>query len=126
MNKLINHITQKAKSMKWLKIATATLILFLALDFGITCYALKMFYVRMIAQNDIQVEGKEQVVAYYHQIYDNEKTSQIIHKFWGDRKMIRTFPNLKVQDQNGTIIYFDSLLPEIQPYYLKVWDKKFN
>lgn len=80
----------------------------------------------MIVKNDIQVENKEQVVAYYHQIYDDEKTSELIYKFWGDRKMIRTFPNLKVEDKNGTMIYFDSLLPDIQPYYVKVWDKKFN
>lgn len=126
MNQLIDHIAKKVKNMKWLKRATAILILFLAFDFGITCYALKMFYVRMIVKNDIQVENKEQVVAYYHQIYDDEKTSELIYKFWGDRKMIRTFPNLKVEDKNGTMIYFDSLLPDIQPYYVKVWDKKFN
>ena len=38
--------------------------------------------------------------------------------------MIRTFPNLKVQDVNGNIIYLDSLLPEIQPYYYKIFDKE--
>lgn len=124
MNKLVEHIKSKFKSRKWMKIATLSLTIFLALDFGITCYALKMFYVRMIAKNDIEVENKEQVIAYYHEIYDNEKTANIIYKFWGDRKMIRTFPNLKVEDKNGNMIYFDSLLPDIQPYYLKVWDKK--
>ena len=36
--------------------------------------------------------------------------------------MIRTFPNLKITDKNGNIVYMDSLL-DIQPYYLKVHDK---
>ena len=36
--------------------------------------------------------------------------------------MIRTFPNLKITDKDGNIIYMDSLL-DIQPYYLKVHDK---
>ena len=36
--------------------------------------------------------------------------------------MIRTFPNLKIKDKNGDIVYMDSLL-DIQPYYLKVHDK---
>ena len=35
--------------------------------------------------------------------------------------MIRTFPNLKVKDKNGNIVYMDSFL-DIQPYYLKVHD----
>ena len=33
--------------------------------------------------------------------------------------MIKTFPNLKINDVDGNIIYMDSLL-DIQPYYLKV------
>ena len=33
--------------------------------------------------------------------------------------MIKTFPNLKVQDIEGNIIYIDSLLNDIQPYYYK-------
>ena len=35
--------------------------------------------------------------------------------------MIRTFPNLKINDKDRNIIYMDSLL-DIQPYYLKVHD----
>lgn len=33
--------------------------------------------------------------------------------------MIKTFPNLKVQDTEGNILYMDSYL-DIQPYYLKL------
>ena len=58
----------------------------------------------------------------YDEIYGNEKLSNFIYQFWGDKKMIRTFPNLKVKDKNGNIVYMDSLL-DIQPYYLKVHDK---
>ena len=36
-----------------------------------------------------------------------------------DRKMIKTFPNLKSQDANGEIIYFDLLAGDIKPYYYK-------
>ena len=38
--------------------------------------------------------------------------------------MIRTFPNIKVQDVDGNIIYLDSFLRDIQPYYLKVHEPK--
>ena len=37
--------------------------------------------------------------------------------------MIRTFPNLKVQEVDGNIVYLDSLLPDIQPYYVKIFEK---
>ena len=33
--------------------------------------------------------------------------------------MIRTFPNIKVEDVDGNIIYIDSLLKDIQPYYFR-------
>ena len=36
--------------------------------------------------------------------------------------MIRTFPNLKIKDVDGNIVYMDSFL-DIQPYYLKIYDK---
>ena len=55
----------------------------------------------------------------YEEIYSNEKLTEFINKFWGDRKMIRTFPNLKIRDVNGNIIYFDAYVGDIQPYYYK-------
>ena len=33
--------------------------------------------------------------------------------------MIRTFPNLKIKDKDGNIIYFDCYVGDIQPYYYK-------
>ena len=79
----------------------------------------------MVVENDIDVPNKESVVEQYHQLYDNEGMSNFIHRFFGDKKMIRTFPNLKVEDKNGNMIYFDSLLPDIQAYYFKVdWNLK--
>ena len=38
--------------------------------------------------------------------------------------MIRTFPNLKIQDKDGKIIYFNTLVPNVEPYYVKIYDKK--
>ena len=36
--------------------------------------------------------------------------------------MIRTFPNMKIKDKKGNTIYFDSLLPDIQACYFKIFD----
>ena len=55
----------------------------------------------------------------YQEEEKNEKLAKFIYKFWDNRKMIKTFPNLKVQDTEGNILYMDSYL-DIQPYYLKL------
>ena len=60
----------------------------------------------------------------YEDIYGDEKLSKFVYKHWGDRKMLRTFPNLKVQDVDGNMIYMDNLLSDIQPYYYKFNFKK--
>ncbi|MFR2570579.1 MAG: hypothetical protein ACLS90_02605, partial [Clostridia bacterium] len=87
---------------------------------------LDFFLVRMIVKNDLNVDNKEVVEQQYKKIYDNEKLANFIEKFWGDKKMIRTFPNIKINDKDGNIIYIDSLLKDIQPYYTKVHVKNLR
>ena len=66
----------------------------------------------------VTIDDKE-----YDKIYGNKKKSDFIYKYLGDEKMIKTLPNLKLQDNDGKIVYFDSLLPDIQTYYYKFSDK---
>ena len=124
IDRLLDKIKEKI-APKVLKGVILFITIFLFLDCCITAFALKAFHVRMVVENDIDVPNKESVVEQYHQLYDNEGMSNFIHRFFGDKKMIRTFPNLKVEDKNGNMIYFDSLLPDIQAYYFKVdWNLK--
>ena len=122
IDRLINWIKSKFKSLKALKGITITIIILLLLDYIATGFAINFFLIRMIAKNDINVENKEQVMQEYNTIYGNEKLSDFIYTFWGDKKMIKTFPNLKTTDKDGNIIYMDSLL-DIQPYYMQIYDK---
>lgn len=123
IDKLIDFIKKKI-NLKALKTLTATTIIILLLDCCITGYALSLFLIRMIEKNDINVVDRQQVTREYNKIYSDERISNFIYKVWGDKKMIRTFPNIKIQDKDGNIIYIDSLLKDIQPYYFKVYDKK--
>ena len=107
-------------SLKFLKIATSAVTTFLLIDCIITGIALSFFLIRMVAKNDLNVNNKQAVIQKYDDIYNNETLSKFVYKYWGDRKMIRTFPNLKVQDVDGNMIYMDSLLSDIQPYYYKI------
>ena len=109
IDRLIDWFKNKF-SLKFLKIATST----------VTGVALSFFLIRMVAKNDLNVNNKQAVIQKYDDIYNNETLSKFVYKYWGDRKMIRTFPNLKVQDVDGNMIYMDSLLSDIQPYYYKI------
>ena len=122
IDRLINWIKSKIKSIKTLKGITIAVIIFLLIDCIATGFAIDFFLIRMIAKNDINVENKEAVIQEYNVIYGNEGLSNFIYTFWGDKKMIKTFPNLKTIDKDGNIIYMDSLL-DIQPYYMQIYDK---
>ena len=123
IDKLIDWIKKKI-SLSKLKVITMTIIIFLLIECVLTGYAISLFLIRMIAINDINVPDKEKVEIAYEKIYGEERISNFIYKYWGDKKMIRTFPNLKVKDINGNMVYIDSLITDIQPYYVKVHDKK--
>lgn len=123
IDKIIDYIKSKI-SVKKIRIITISAFILILLDCIITVASLNLFLVRMIEQNNIDVTYREEVTKQYNEIYTNEKISSFIYKFWGDRKMIRTYPNIKVEDRNGNIIYIDSLLKDIQPYYYKIYDKK--
>ena len=106
-------------SLKNLKALTVTVTIILFVDCVISVVAMSFFLIGMVAKNDLNVPNKEIIMQKYENIYNNEKLSDFIYKFWGDKKMIRTFPNIKVEDVDGNIIYIDSLLKDIQPYYFR-------
>ena len=122
MDKILLKFKEKV-SLRLLKAITLTIIIFLFIDCLFTCFAQKQFINRMIVEKNIKVDNIENVLDEYDSIYNNEILSKIIIKFWNDKKMIRTFPNMKIEDSEGNDVYLDSLLPDIQAYYLKIFDK---
>ena len=77
----------------------------------------------MIVENNIEVEKQEKVIKRYDKIKENEILSYLIDTFWNDEKMIKTFPNIKIKDKNENNVYLASLLPDIQTYYFKFFEK---
>ena len=118
---LVGSVTEYTISIKKLKLIILIVIIFLAIDCIATCYAQKQFVNRMIVENDIEVENKEKVIENYNKTYNNKVLSDFINTFWNDKKMIRTFPNIKIEDKEYNTVYIDSLLPNIQPYYKKIF-----
>ena len=122
IDKIINFIKSKI-SYKTLKVIEIITTVFLIVDCLLTAYALEVFYIRMVKLHNINIGNVETINKEYDKIYGNKKKADFIYKYWGDEKMIKTLPNLKLQDNDGKIVYFDSLLPNIQPYYYKFSDK---
>ncbi|MBR1802665.1 MAG: putative ABC transporter permease [Clostridia bacterium] len=118
IEKLIDKIQQKF-SEKFLKGIIVFLFIFQLIDLFLTGFALEMFIIRKVHEHDLNVAGKAFMEVRYNRYCENKTLSKMINQFFNDRKMIRTFPNLKIQDVNGAIIYFDTLVGDIQPYYYK-------
>lgn len=104
IDKIIDFIKNKFKTYKTLKTFVVTVFILLMIDCVSTGFAIEFFLVRMVVENDIDVTNKELVIEQYDKIYGNENLSKFIYQFWGDKKMIKTFPNLKINDKNGNIV----------------------
>ena len=119
IDKLMNWIKSKI-SVKKLKIIVLITTIFLFIDCLITGYALKVFFIRKVYENNLNVANREYINSEYEKIYVNDKElSKFIHKYFGDEKMIKTFPNLKTKDLDGNILYFDCFVGDIKPYYYR-------
>ncbi len=123
IDNLCNKLQEKV-SKKFLKVSVSIIIVFLAIDCLATCYAQDFFITRMVVEKNIPVYNQEAIQSKYDKIKANKNLDNFINRVWGNKKMIKTFPNIKIQDKDFNTIYLHSLLPEIEPYYVKVFDKK--
>ena len=123
IDRLINWIKSKL-SVKALEVLATTVTILLLVDCIATGIALSFFLVRMVHNYDLNVPDKEIIMQKYDDIYNDKKLSNFIYKYWGDKKMLKTFPNLKVQDSYGNMVYMDELLNDIKPYYYRFNFKK--
>ena len=124
VDKFIDFIKKKIPS-RFFKTVEVTILIFLVLDFIISVYAMTAFYTRTIVEKDLDVDNRGFINAAYELIYRDGERGQLTRKVFSDEKMIRTFPNLRMQNRNGDIIYFNSLFPDVRTYYFKI-EKKNN
>ena len=123
VDKFIDFVKKKIPS-RFFKTVEVTILVFLVLDFTISVYAMTAFYARTVVEHDLDVDNRGMINMIYEKIYRNEERSKLTRKLFSDEKMMRTFPNLRMQDKNGEIIYFDKLFPDVQTYYFKLEIKK--
>lgn len=115
----VEYLEKKLGSARYRKVATMC-ISFLAVDFLITMFALRVFSDRLVYMYDIDVANKEEIVAEYEKMVSNEKIKNFTEKAFSNEKMLRTYPNLKITKKDGTNQYASELITDITPYYYKV------
>lgn len=111
VDKLIDFLKKKI-SMGILKTAVVLVSIFLAFDLGITAYAL------LVYDNNLNVANKQYIDEQYEKIYVKDtKQKEFILKYFDDEKMIKTFPNIKIEDVDGNILFYRKYVKDIKPYY---------
>ena len=98
---------------------------FILIDCFISAYAINLFTIRMVAEYDLDVPHKETICIIYEQVNKSDFRKKLINTVFKNEIMLKTYPNLKVQQTNGTIVYFKDLLPDIKSYCYRFQEKDF-
>lgn len=120
IDKMCNKLQEKF-TRKNLKILVSIIILFLVLDCAATVVAQEQFIARTVIEKSIDVSAKDysKMKREYDFVKQHTTISNFIDTVWNDKKMILTFPNIKIENQNQDTVYLKDLFPEIKPYYWK-------
>lgn len=121
---LIAYILKRFNG-KVVKSAISIIAVFILVDCIISAYAIQLFTIRMVAKYNLDVPEKETICNLNEKLYDNKIRATLINTFFSDKKMVRTYPNLKVQLLDGSMVYFKDLLPDIKPYYFRFGNQDY-
>lgn len=109
-------------SKRWFNILTIGLTIFLVLDLLVTALGLKVFYTRLIKENNLQIKG-ETALTVSDEVMENKIIKFLLGNIFSNEKILKTFPNIKFEDKDGNIVWIKDILTDIQPYYFKISDK---
>ena len=107
---------------KWFDILTISLTIFLILDLLITALGLKVFYTRLIKENNLQIKGENALIV-SDEVMEYNVIKFLSNNIFSNEKILKTFPNIKFEDKDGNIVWIKDILTDIQPYYFKISDK---
>lgn len=121
INPYIERVINKL-SKRWFNILTIGLTIFLVLDLLVTALGLKVFYTRLIKENNLQIKG-ETALTVSDEVMENKIIKFLLGNIFSNEKILKTFPNIKFEDKDGNIVWIKDILTDIQPYYFKISDK---
>lgn len=99
------------------------LIAFFAVDAVISGYALKAFYYRISAEHNLNIHDKANIQDKYAQIQENQNFMSFVNQYYDNEKMLKTYPNMMIEEQNQNTIYVENLIDGIEPYYYRLGAK---
>lgn len=118
IDKFIDYVKANT-NLKYLKTLTILGTIFMIINAIISAMAMNLFLMRMSVENNLNIKNKEQTIQKYNEIYGNAERAEAIHKYWGNKKMIMTYPNVTIKLENGDIVFVKNLLPGIKTYYYR-------
>ena len=111
-------------SDKQLKTVVTIIMIFLIIDMIITGIGLKVFFMRLINENKLELNVEEKYIERYVGKYEKMPMKELADKVFSNKLMLRTFPNLKITNKDGNIVLIRDVLSDIKPYYLKIFTPK--
>lgn len=124
---LMSHVHPKVDNLldkikpNIFKPITIILTVLIFIDFVVTGFALKMFYTRLVKNYNLDIQGVEEYIEEYTSLYERPHIKEFVDKYFSDEKILKTFPNIKVTEKDGNVIWICDILNHIQPYYARVF-----
>lgn len=98
------------------------LTIFLLFDLLFTSFGLKVFYTRLIKENNLQMKDQRNLMV-TDEIMESDIVQYLSKTAFSDEKVLKTFPNIKYEDKEGNIIWVKDILTNIRPYYYRLSPK---
>lgn len=120
VDKFIGILKQK-KSI--FQVATVLVIAFFSIDAVLTGYALKVFYYRVSVENNLNISNKSIAQDKYAQIQSSENFAGFVNQYYDDEKMLKTYPNMLIEEKNNQSVSIESLVEGVESYYYRLGAK---
>ena len=118
IDRFLDFITSKVGT-NTMKILTNATTIFLFINCIVSAVAINTLLSRTVVENNLQAQHKDQYERTYEYFYNNESRKEFVDKFWNEEKIIKTYPNLRLTMEDGSVVYVQDYYRHVQPYYYK-------
>lgn len=109
IDRVIDSIYKKISSFL-IKSTVAVITIFMTIDGFISVIAIDNFLLRVASQYEIKINGVE----------EKEFDKLALVKNFSNEKMMMTYPNIIIVNENEENIYLETVLKDIKNYYYKI------
>ena len=118
IDKLIDWVGNKL-SPKISKTIITILMMFLLFDCIVSALAQDWVLTKVAVEKNLDVKQEENEHKKYDSIYNDPEKKEFVDKYWSVEKVLKAYPNLTTNLENGEKIYIKNLYKDIKTYYFK-------